>query len=143
MTDPEVHDSRTGWVAEHIRRYVETDGADGHMYQGWPTLLLTTRGRRSGMLRRTALIYGQADGRHLLVASNAGSVEHPAWYLNLSEDPAVAVQVGPDRFTARARTATEEEKPPLWRLMTSIFPLYDKYQAEAPRDIPLVILERD
>ncbi|MEV4096717.1 nitroreductase family deazaflavin-dependent oxidoreductase [Streptosporangium saharense] len=142
MTDPEVYDSTTDWVARHIRRYVESDGADGHIYQGIPTLLLTTRGRRSGKLRRTALIYGEDEGRYLLVASNGGSAGHPAWYLNLTEDPVVAVQVGPDKFTARARTATAEEKPHLWRLMASIFPLYDTYQAKAPREIPLVILER-
>ncbi|MER7131281.1 nitroreductase family deazaflavin-dependent oxidoreductase [Streptosporangium saharense] len=142
MTDQEVYDSTTDWVARHIRRYVESDGADGHIYQGIPTLLLTTRGRKSGKLRRTALIYGEDEGRYLLVASNGGSAGHPAWYLNLTEDPVVAVQVGPDKFTARARTATVEEKPHLWRLMASIFPLYDTYQAKAPRDIPVVILER-
>lgn len=140
--DEEVFDSTTGWVAQHVRRYVETGGRDGHLYQGMPTLLLTTRGRRSGRLRRTALIYGQDGDRCLLVASNGGASEHPAWYLNLVEHPEVGVQVGPDRFTARARTATAEEKPPLWRLMTSIFPVYDTYQAKADRDIPLVIMER-
>ncbi|MEV7908308.1 nitroreductase family deazaflavin-dependent oxidoreductase [Streptomyces anulatus] len=140
--DEEIFDSTTGWVAEHIRRYVESDGEKGHMYQGWPTLLLSTRGRKSGKLRRTALIYGQDDDRYLLVASNGGAPRHPAWYLNLAEDPDVVVQVGPDKFTARARTATAEEKSPLWGVMTSIFPLYDSYQAKADREIPLVIVER-
>lgn len=140
--EEEVFDSTTGWVAQHVRRYVETDGRDGHLYQGMPTLLLTTRGRRSGRLRRTALIYGQDGDRYLLVASNGGAPRHPAWYLNLVEHPEAGLQVGPDRFTARARTATAEEKPPLWRLMSSIFPLYDTYQAKAGRDIPLVIMER-
>lgn len=144
MTAPdneEVTDSTTGWVAKHIRSYVETDGKNGHLYQGWPTLLLTTRGRKSGLLRRTALIYGEDHGRYLVVASNAGASQHPAWYLNLSENPDVAVQIGADKYTARARTATLEEKPPLWQVMTSIFPLYDKYQARSDREIPLVILE--
>ncbi|GHE39867.1 nitroreductase [Streptosporangium violaceochromogenes] len=140
--DEEVFDSTTDWVGRHVRRYVETDGRDGHLYQGMRILLLTTRGRKSGKLRRTALIYGQDGDRYLLVASNGGAPRHPAWYLNLVEHPEVRLQVGADRFTARARTATAEEKPPLWRLMTSIFPLYDTYQAKAGRDIPLVIMER-
>jgi len=140
--DEEVLDSPTGWVAEHIRRYVESDGAQGHLDQGSPTLLLTTRGRRSGKLRRTALIYGQDGDRYFVVASNGGAPKHPAWYLNLVEHPDVTVQVGPDRFAARARTASAEEKPPLWEQMTGIFPLYSQYQAKAGREIPLVILER-
>ncbi|WP_326823208.1 nitroreductase family deazaflavin-dependent oxidoreductase [Streptosporangium sp. NBC_01756] len=140
--DEEILDSPTGWVAEHIRTYVETDGRKGHIYQGVPTLLLSTRGRRSGTLRRTALIYGQDGDRYLVVASNGGSADHPAWYLNLSADPGVVVQVGADTFTARARSATPEEKPELWRKMAEIFPTYDSYQAKATRDIPVVIIER-
>ncbi|MEV6862881.1 nitroreductase/quinone reductase family protein [Streptosporangium subroseum] len=140
--DEEVLDNPTEWVAKHIRTYVETDGKKGHLYQGMTTLLLSTRGRRSGRLRRTALIYGQDGDRYLLVASNGGSANHPAWYLNLSDDPGVEIQVGPDKFAARARTATAEEKPELWRKMAEIFPTYDGYQAKAGRDIPLVIVER-
>ena len=140
--DEEVLDSPTEWVAKHIRTYVETDGKKGHLYQGMTTLLLSTRGRRSGRLRRTALIYGQDGDRYLLVASNGGSANHPAWYLNLSDDPGVEIQVGPDKFAARARTATAEEKPELWRKMAEIFPTYDGYQAKAGREIPLVIVER-
>ncbi|MEU7898402.1 nitroreductase family deazaflavin-dependent oxidoreductase [Nonomuraea sp. NPDC049152] len=140
--DEEIFDSTTGWVADHIRTYLETNGEKGHMYQGWPTLLLTTRGRKSGKLRRTALIYGQDADRYLLVASNGGSAAHPAWYLNVMAEPDVTLQVKADRFAARARTATAEEKPALWTAMTSIFPLYDSYQTKADREIPLVIMER-
>lgn len=75
------------------------------------------------------------------VASNGGALQDPAWYLNLVEHPDVRLQVGAERFTARARTADAGEKPPLWRLMTSIFPLYESYQTKTDRDIPLVILE--
>jgi deazaflavin-dependent oxidoreductase (nitroreductase family) len=92
-----VLDSPTGWVAEHIRRYVESDGANGHVFQGSPSLLLTTHGRRSGKLRRTALYYGQDGDRYLLVVSNGGAPRHPAWYLNLVEHPDVTVQIGGDR----------------------------------------------
>ncbi|GGS95610.1 nitroreductase [Planobispora rosea] len=140
--DEEVLDSPTGWVAKHVRDYVASDGARGHLYHGIPTLLLTTRGRRSGKLRRTALIYGEDGDRHLLAASNGGSAGHPAWYLNLTADPDVHVQVGPERFAARARTATAEEKAALWPIMVKLFPTYARYQAMTARDIPLVILER-
>jgi deazaflavin-dependent oxidoreductase (nitroreductase family) len=116
----EVFDSPTGWVARHVRRYAETDGKSGHRWSGVSTLLLTTRGRRSGKLRRTALIYGKDGDRYLVVGSKGGAKEHPAWYLNLVAHPEVEVQVGADRFSARARPATGEEKRRLWRIMTSI-----------------------
>jgi deazaflavin-dependent oxidoreductase (nitroreductase family) len=101
-----------------------------------------TRGRRSGKLRRTALAYGEHDGRYVLVASNGGAQRHPDWYLNLVEDPVVQVQVRDDRFAARAREATADERPALWRLMTSIGPDLDDYQRKSGREIPVVILER-
>jgi deazaflavin-dependent oxidoreductase (nitroreductase family) len=139
----EVRDSPTGWVNRHIRRYVDSDGAKGHEWRpGVFTLLLTTRGRRSGQLRRTALIYGRDGDRYVVVASVGGSARHPAWYLNLTDDPEVEVQVGAERFTARGRTATPDEKPRLWALMTSIWPAYDGYQRKTKREIPVVILER-
>jgi deazaflavin-dependent oxidoreductase (nitroreductase family) len=77
------------------------------------------------------------------VASDSGAANHPSWYLNLVAHPEVEVQVGADRFSARARTATAEEKPRLWRLMVSILPQYNSYQEKTSRDIPVVvILER-
>ncbi len=104
-TGERVLDSPTNGVAEHINSYVETGGADGHEWRpGVFTLLLTTRGRRSGALRRTALIYGRSGDAYAVVASQGGAPQHPAWYLNLLAEPQVEVQVGADRFTARART---------------------------------------
>ena len=141
-TDEPIVDSATGWVAKHIRTYVDSGGTEGHLYQGLPTLLLTVRGRRSGVLRRTALIYGRSGDDVVVVASNGGSDGHPAWYLNLRDTPDVDVQVGTERFAARARTATPQEKPALWQAMVRIFPRYEQYQAAAARDIPVVVLER-
>jgi deazaflavin-dependent oxidoreductase (nitroreductase family) len=143
-------DSPSGWVSEHVRRYVETDGAEGHLWygpdgtlaEGVPTLLLTTIGRRSGQPRRTALIYGQDGDDHVVVGSQGGSPEHPLWYSNLVEHPEVNVQVGADRFTATARTATPAEKARLWPVMARIWPPYDEYQTRTDRDIPVVILSR-
>jgi deazaflavin-dependent oxidoreductase (nitroreductase family) len=128
---------------EHVRRYVQSDGAEGHDWQGTTVLILTTTGRRSGEPRSTPLIYGNRDGDHIVVASKGGAEEHPAWYLNLVEEPEVTVQVRGDRFRARARTATLEEKPELWRMMTERWPAYDEYQHKTGRDIPVVVLERE
>ena len=141
VSKEEVFDSPEGWVRSHIQSYVKSDGKKGHLWRGLPTLLLTTRGRRSGKLRRTALIYGRDGKNYLLVASNGGAPKHPLWYLNLVANPAVGIQVGADKFAARARTASSEEKALLWPLMSKVFPQYDTYQAKAGRDIPLVIVE--
>ncbi|MBM0260152.1 nitroreductase family deazaflavin-dependent oxidoreductase [Micromonospora sp. 4G55] len=139
----QVLDSPEGWVADHIRRYVETGGEQGHEWRpGVFTLLLTTRGRRSGKLRRTALIYGRDGDDYLVVASQGGAPQHPAWYLNLLADPEAEVQVGAETFTARARAAGPEEKPRMWRTMTGIWPAYDDYQTRTDREIPVVVLER-
>lgn len=135
-------DSPKDWVAEHARQYVATDGAEGHIWKGVPTLVLITKGRRSGEPRRTMLIYGEDDGRYILVASQGGAPTHPLWYHNLVAEPEVQVQVLADRFTARARTATPEERPKLWALMNSIWPAYAEYQQRTTREIPVVILER-
>jgi deazaflavin-dependent oxidoreductase (nitroreductase family) len=129
-------------VAEHIRRHVETDGEDRHEWRpGLPTLPLTTRGRKTGKLRRTALIYGRDGDHYLAVASQGGAKRNPSWYLNLAKNPDVELQVGPDNFPARGRPATREEKPKLWQISTSIWPDYDQYQVRCDRDIPVVILE--
>lgn len=138
----EIYDSPTDWVAQHIQRYVETDGREGQLWRGVNTLLLTTCGRKSGKRRRTALIYGEDGGCLVLVASRGGHKNHPSWYLNLVENPEVEVQVGADKFSARAHTASPEEKARLWPLMTSIWPAYDDYQARTEREIPVVVLER-
>jgi deazaflavin-dependent oxidoreductase (nitroreductase family) len=127
---------------EHVERYIETDGAEGHDWQGTTTLLLTTTGRKSGRRHTTPLIYQQNDGDYLVVASKGGADQPPEWYLNLRADPQVEVQVLADRFTARARTATPEEKPALWQTMTAVWPAYDDYQKKTTREIPVVILER-
>jgi deazaflavin-dependent oxidoreductase (nitroreductase family) len=140
--DERVTDSPTGWVAKHIQRYVESDGKSGHRWSGVDTLLLTTRGRSTGTLRRTALIYGRDRGRFIVVASNGGSKPHPDWYQNLAADPHVFVQVADERFEAVARTATPRQKPRLWRSMVSIWPEYENYQTRTTREIPVVILER-
>jgi deazaflavin-dependent oxidoreductase (nitroreductase family) len=139
-SEQNIFDSPRDWVAEHIQRYVETDGRSGHLWKGVTTLLLTTRGRKTGKLRRTALIYGRDGDDYIIVASRGGHSHHPAWYLNLNENPSVDVQVGAEKFSAVARIASGEEKKRLWELMTSIWPAYDDYQAKTEREIPVVVL---
>ncbi len=128
---------------EHVDRYLATDGAEGHEWRGAKTLLLTTRGRRSGEPRTAPLIYGTDDGSYLIVASVGGADQPPAWYLNLLADPEVEVQLLGERFQARARTASAEEKPRLWEKMVAEWPAYDEYQQRTEREIPVVVLERD
>ncbi|MGW0811237.1 nitroreductase family deazaflavin-dependent oxidoreductase [Nonomuraea sp. NPDC002799] len=147
----EVYDSPTGWVAEHIREYVESDGKRGQRKWGVDMLLLTTRGRKSGKLRRTALIYGEdgggedsggGTGRYVVVGSNGGSATHPAWYLNVLDHPEVHVQVGAETFDAHARTVGGADRARLWLQMAALFPQYDVYRDKTTREIPVVILER-
>lgn len=135
-------DSALDWVADHTRRYVESGGTDGHLWNGVPTLVLTTTGRRSGQLRRNALIYGRDGEDYLIVASRGGDDHDPLWYRNLVADPHVSVQVGADRFDATARTASTEEKRRWWPTMAAIWPAYDEYEAKTDRDIPVVVLTR-
>ncbi|MHB8469261.1 MAG: nitroreductase family deazaflavin-dependent oxidoreductase, partial [Gaiellaceae bacterium] len=108
--------------AEHVRRYRETDGEEGHIWrEGSTVLLLTTTGRNSGNESTTPLIYG-LDGRNpVIVASKGGAPEHPGWYRNLSKSPEVGVQIKGDVSRARARVAAGEERERLWRLMTAIW----------------------
>jgi deazaflavin-dependent oxidoreductase (nitroreductase family) len=127
---------------EHVRRYQETDGAEGHDWQDTTVLLLTTTGRRTGRKYTTPLIYQKTGDDYVVVASKSGAEEHPDWYLNLRANPEVGVQVRGDKFTARARTATPEEKPALWKKMAATWPDYDEYQRKTDRDIPVVVLER-
>jgi len=127
---------------EHVTRYRETAGEEGHDWQGTKTLLLTTTGRRSGEPRELPLIYGRDGDDYLVVASKGGAPEHPAWYLNLEANPDVEVQVGADRFKARARTATADERPRMWKTMTAEWPAYDEYQTKTDREIPIVVISR-
>ena len=130
------------WIAEHLKKYQATNGADGHIWNGVPTLLLTTTGRKSKQPIVLPLIYGKDGDRYLIVASRGGAPDHPGWYKNLVAQPAVKLQVAADKFAARASTAKGAERARLWSVMTKIWPAYDEYQSKTTREIPVVILER-
>ena len=137
----EIFDNPTDWVARHIRRYVESNGEKGHRAYGHDSLLLTTRGHRSGKLRRTALWYVRDGDRYLLVGSNGGSNGDPAWVDNVRANPAVVIQVRGDTFAALARTASAEERPALWKRISSKIPQHARYQLRVGRELAVVIVE--
>jgi deazaflavin-dependent oxidoreductase (nitroreductase family) len=126
--------------AEHVRRYQETDGDVGYVWNGVPILLLSTTGRRSGERRTTPLIYARDSGDYLVVASMGGAPRHPNWYRNLRADPSAQIQVQARHLDVTARTAGEEEKPRLWKIVTEQWPNYDVYQSRTDRVIPVVVL---
>jgi deazaflavin-dependent oxidoreductase (nitroreductase family) len=137
------------WIRDHVRRYRESNGADGHLWDSKvaggpgpvPTLLLTTTGRKSKRRQTLPLIYGKTKSGYAIVASKGGAPSHPAWFLNLRDDPTVDVQVAADQFRARARVASGGERAALWQQMAAIYPPYDDYQRRTQREIPVVVLE--
>jgi len=136
------------FVQDHVRLYLESGGEEGHMWtsplggDAVPTLLLVSKGRKSGNLQTLPLIYGETDGGYVIVGSKGGAPTDPAWMLNVRADPVVAVQVGSERFEAVARVAVDDERDRLWDVMTQIYPDYDVYAERAGRVIPVVVLER-
>jgi deazaflavin-dependent oxidoreductase (nitroreductase family) len=128
---------------QHVTRYEETNGLEGHAWNDTQALLLWTTGRHSGERRVSPLIYDLHRGDYVVVASKGGADEHPAWYLNIEANPEVEVQVLGDKFKAHARTATDEERAAIWPKMVAEWPDYDNYQKKTDRQIPIVILERE
>ena len=125
----------------HVFWYRLTGGLIGYRV-GWTrTLLLDHLGVRSGTRYTVPLTYGRDGGNLILVASRGGSARHPAWYVNLMAHPDTEVQVRSRRFRVRARTASEEERPRLWRIMLREWPGYAGYQRRTDRRIPVVVLE--
>lgn len=147
MINSKIVDSPVGWVQDHIRSYIETNGQEGHIWRGVPTLLLTTTGRKSGQLRRTALIYGRDGDEFVIVGSKGGAPKNPLWYENLVANPTVTIQVGAEVFDCRASTYEEhgsaaDHRQKIWDLMVAIWPGFAEYQAKTDRRIPLVRLTR-
>ncbi|MGW8888092.1 nitroreductase/quinone reductase family protein [Streptomyces sp. NPDC055749] len=140
---PEAADSPDPSVAEHVRRYLATDGASGYREGGMTNLILTRRGRTTRKLYRTGLFFGEDNGRYVLVASGSAVTHtHPQWYLNLTANPEVHLQIRAERFAAHARTAEGQERERLWALMTGLAPVYRDYEARSRRTIPVVVLDR-
>lgn len=150
MSEIDLPESLPPWIKQHIELYLGSGGKEGHLWDAspgggkpdTPTLLLFTKGRSSGKERVLPLIYGEAGGGYVVIASKGGAPEHPSWYLNLVADPEVGVQVATDRFQARARVVTGAERDAIWQQMAALYPPYNDYQAATSREIPVVLLER-
>ncbi|MET7871379.1 nitroreductase family deazaflavin-dependent oxidoreductase [Streptomyces cyaneofuscatus] len=140
--EAEVEVSPTGWVARQAELYESSGGTKGATQLGVPCLLMDYVGRRSGVVRRTVLMYGRDGEDYLIVASNGGSDRPPLWYLNLRADPEVQLRVGTERFPAVAAPLPAEEKARVWPGLVELFPRYAQYQAGTERDIPVVRLTR-
>ena len=128
-------------IAEQVRQYEDTGGREGGELEGAPCVILTTRGRRSGSLRKTPLIRVADGDRYAVIASMGGAPHHPVWYLNLLAEPHVELQDGPVRRDYRARVAEGDEKREWWDRALEVWPSYDEYQAKTEREIPLVVLD--
>lgn len=129
--------------AEHVRVYRETKGERGYRWRrGSKILLLTTTGRTSGEPRTTPLIHVADGDRWVVIASNGGAADHPAWFKNLEADPEATVEVLADEVPVVASTVEGDERSRLWKAMTEEWPAYDDYQAKTDREIPVVALTR-
>jgi deazaflavin-dependent oxidoreductase (nitroreductase family) len=125
---------------EHVKQYEATGGKVGHDWNGTSCLVLRTRGRKSGEVRKNPLIYGRDGDNYVVVASKGGAPEHPGWYLNLLAHPEIEIQVRDRVIPVTARTGTPADKARVWKTMTAQWPDYDAYQQKTTREIPVVIL---
>jgi deazaflavin-dependent oxidoreductase (nitroreductase family) len=137
----EYEPSPAKWAADQVELYEATGGKEGGTLEGAPVVILTTRGRKTGKLRKSPLMRIEHDGVYAVVASMGGAPQHPVWYLNLVEDPDVTLQDGDTVLDLRARTASPEEKRQWWPRLTAVWPPYSEYQSKTERDIPVVLLE--
>ena len=125
---------------EHVQKYEETGGAIGHDWNGTSCLILHTRGRKSGTVRKIPLIYGRDGEDYVIIASKGGAPEHPGWYKNLVAHPDIEIQVRDKVIPVTARTGSAADKQRVWPMMVKKWPGYDEYQAGTTRDIPVVLL---
>jgi deazaflavin-dependent oxidoreductase (nitroreductase family) len=128
-------------AADQVAQYEASGGAEGATLEGKPVVILTTKGRRSGKLRKTPLMRVEHEGSYAVVASLGGAPKHPVWYFNLLEHPHVELQDGAQVHELRAREVHDDEKRRWWERATEVWPSYDDYQASTDREIPVVVLE--
>ena len=133
--------SSNEYVADQVETFEQSGGTEGNTMRGVPIIVLWTKGRKSGAIRKTPLMRVNDGDRYAVVASQGGAPEHPEWYLNLEADPSVSLQDGPDVRDYVAHTASPQEKAEWWPKATAVWPDYDAYQEKTDREIPLVVLE--
>jgi deazaflavin-dependent oxidoreductase (nitroreductase family) len=129
-----------GFTRLHNAMYKATGGKVGSRFKGVPTLLLTTTGRKSGNSRTTPVMYLEDGDRKVIVASYGGDDRNPTWFLNLTANPEVTVQVGPTSQRMKAEVAGPEDRARLWPKLVAMYSEYDAYQKKTDRELPVVIL---
>ncbi len=129
------------FAADQVEMYEKSGGTEGTELQGAKVVILTTRGRHSGKIRKTPLMRVEHDGKYAVVASLGGAPKHPVWYYNLVAHPEVTLQDGPDVYEMKARELTGAERDEWWKYAVAAWPAYDDYQAKTERVIPVFVLE--
>jgi F420H(2)-dependent quinone reductase len=139
--DGEYELSPTGWVREQTEKILANGTTDGTTIRGIPVILLTTRGVKSGKLRKVPLMRVEHDGRYAIVASLGGAPKHPVWYHNVKAEPHVELQDGSVTRDFTAREVTGEEKAQWWERAVAAYPDYADYQEKTTREIPVFVLD--
>jgi deazaflavin-dependent oxidoreductase (nitroreductase family) len=137
--------SPSQWVRDQVEEYESSGGERGNtlLDTGMPVIIVTTRGNKSGKLRKTPLMKVEHDGEYALVASMGGAPTHPVWYHNLVADPrAVMIQDGPEPFDAEVREVDGAERDEWWERAVAAYPPYAEYQQKTERRIPVLIARR-
>jgi deazaflavin-dependent oxidoreductase (nitroreductase family) len=134
--------SPAGWVRDHTEKILANGTTDGVDIKGNPVILLTTRGVKSGKLRKVPLMRVENDGKYAIVASLGGAPKHPVWYHNVVAEPHVELQDGTENHDYRAREVHGEEKAQWWERAVAAYPDYADYQKKTDRQIPVFVLER-
>lgn len=137
----EYEPSPTQWVRDQVELIENSGGTEGTTMRGMPVIVLTTRGAKSGKIRKTPLMRVEHEGSYAAVASLGGAPKHPVWYFNVRADPRVELRDGTELRDMNAREVTGEEKALWWRRAVEAFPDYADYQEKTTRDIPVFVLE--
>jgi deazaflavin-dependent oxidoreductase (nitroreductase family) len=143
--DGEYEASPWQWVREQVELYERTGGREGNTLRdtGLPVIIVTTRGNKTGKVRKTPLMRVEHNGEYALVASMGGAPKHPVWYFNLQADPeSVMIQDGPAPFAVSVREVSGDEKAAWWERAVAAFPPYADYQKRTEREIPVFVATR-
>jgi F420H(2)-dependent quinone reductase len=143
--DGEYAASPSEWVRDQVELYESSGGRQGTTLRdtGLPVVIVTSRGNKTGKIRKTPLMRVEHDGEYLLVASQGGAPTHPVWYYNLTADPDnVGLQDGTDRFGVHVRELDGPERAEWWERAVAAFPPYAEYQQKTERTIPVFLATR-
>jgi deazaflavin-dependent oxidoreductase (nitroreductase family) len=135
--------SKAGWVREQVATYEATGGAEANTLRdtGYPIVVITSVGAKSGVLRKNPVMRVERDGKYVAVASYGGRPDNPEWYANFVAHPEVDLQDGPVRKTYRARLLEGDERAEWWQLAVDTWATYASYQKKTERLIPVFLLE--